>query len=816
MFINPYLLSEPSLYCLLTKMLPNILIGSASFDKEPVRHISYCSWHKKNFHHSDQMFHSHWDQLMKRKAEEGSLSRALLGQVARYHFEPNNSRLAIRMERFDEWQSWISNQSGLPVIAYQAEKLFHNEQTPVECYLWLKSKLGFRSLISPYHPMIEDYIERIGLNDIHMHLNGTTSLEAMWNFALNNSERMYKDLLLELENRRVQLLYALYPELNHPKKYEELLLFARKIRQLLIAFTQSPNSINQCKESIVNFLSSTSGDSFTSIGIQLEKKHFDCEWPHLAEGVLHLNVLRKLKNDPSDTLDICYLIYILCMNCFQGLMVQRNDQFGFDQFQKFADDGIREEFEKHYSNRFFQLHGPNLTGRPDLLTLEGRFAPKKTLEKNELLVTEILRGFLAYANGRKNNLPLEMGYDLDLLTQEVLSFKRPTLRLVCHFIKKSWDFKKESHFKSLRYELINNANQLFFLLDKYKNLKSLITGVDAAANELEAPPEVFSVLYRKCRSQGLNHATFHVGEDFEHLLTGIRSVFDAVTLLDLRTGDRLGHATSIGIDPQYWLNVIPEILFISKGKRLEDLLFLRYIALNKPELLLPLAHIDSEITTLAMDIFHDEDYSLDILQDFFFGRGLEPNVVKNIVNSSSTNQPYVGWLYEEYKIARNINKKSLKILAKRWFDRETIERYEEKKEFTVKKSDFSILLKAQQYVQSIIYKKQIILEALPTSNVRISHYHSIKQHHIFRWLQIPQASFDGDFPVLVSLGTDDPGIFATDMRNEVYHLFSTLKFAYEYPDSKAMEIISELNENGRIYRFTNDTYPLNSEGLAER
>ena len=34
----------------------------------------------------------------------------------------------------------------------------------------------------------------------------------------------------------------------------------------------------------------------------------------------------------------------------------------------------------------------------------------------------------------------------------------------------------------------------------------------------------------------------------------------------------------------------------------------------------------------------------------------------------------------------------------------------------------------------------IVLETLPTSNVRISHYNSIKDHHVFRWLRavIPQ------------------------------------------------------------------------------
>lgn len=69
------------------------------------------------------------------------------------------------------------------------------------------------------------------------------------------------------------------------------------------------------------------------------------------------------------------------MNCFQRILVQRDDQLGFDQFQKFADDGSREYFEKEYDVRFHQLHGPKINGKSDLLTLEGRFAPKNSRKK---------------------------------------------------------------------------------------------------------------------------------------------------------------------------------------------------------------------------------------------------------------------------------------------------------------------------------------------------------------------------------------------------------------------------------------------------
>jgi len=88
---------------------------------------------------------------------------------------------------------------------------------------------------------------------------------------------------------------------------------------------------------------------------------------------------------------------------------------------------------------------------------------------------------------------------------------------------------------------------------------------------------------------------------------------------------------------------------------------------------------------------------------------------------------------------------------------------------------FDVLLEAQQYTQAYVAKQKVVIETLPTSNVRISHYKCIEQHHIFRWLQIPDRTVAGDSKMLLALGSDDPGIFATDMRNEFYHLFTTAR-----------------------------------------
>ncbi|WP_430247790.1 hypothetical protein ACIH2S_17325 [Providencia sp. PAZ2] len=804
MFINTHLLSEPELYKMLCSILPDLMRGR-SLLKEHTQHIkqiAYASWHKSNSLHIDQVFHQHWENLWSRKEEEKSLSRALLNQVARYHFVTDPRYLAIRLDRFSEWQNWLANQSGLPVIAAKMEgfNLFNKEEIdiPAARHLKLKGLFGFRTLISPTHPLVEDYIEQHGLNESHMHLNGTTPLESMWHFSLCHPNVILQDLESEYKKPRVQLLYAVNNVLNHPKDYERLLKIARRLRQLLLVWVKSHSNIDSYKDSVYHILKNENtnfNEGAVSFSLDSDFFHQDNHWAHITEIDFHISVLAKLKEKPSDAFDICYLLYLLCLNNFQHILVQRNDQYGFDQFQKFADAGIRETYEKDYEARFHQLHGAKSNGRPDLATLEGRFAPKNKSEKNEHLISAILRGFLSYAQGKS---PINNNCDLNRLAEEVLQYKRPNFKLVAHFIKLPWKRNEGPHHYNVRKVVMENAFLLFELLNNNPKLRNIITGIDAAANELEAPPEVFAELYRYCRRNDIRHFTYHVGEDFEHLLNGIRAVYEAITFLDLKNGDRLGHATAIGISPKFWINQMPDSLFLTQGSWLENLLFLRHISLNDPSVSFSLSHLESQINQLSYLIFN-ENIELDNLQLFFNYRGLSPTIVQDKLQDP--NKLHLGSKNEEYNLLKGIDDRVLSILEKRWFNRKIIEQYEKKKEFDLDAVTYEMLLKAQQFVQGIVAKKQIIIETLPTSNVRISLYSSMKEHHVFRWIQVPERIIEGDRKMLVSLGSDDPGIFVTDMRNEFYHIFSTLTEVYGYTERDALNETAKINENGRIYQF---------------
>lgn len=100
--------------------------------------------------------------------------------------------------------------------------------------------------------------------------------------------------------------------------------------------------------------------------------------------------------------------------------------------------------------------------------------------------------------------------------------------------------------------------------------------IDTEGNELHAGSEVFAPLYRDLRKQAFKYFTCHAGENFRHLLSGMRQVYEAVHVLDRRPGDRIAHATAIGIGPELWVERSSAHMQIEKSEWLYTLLLTKF------------------------------------------------------------------------------------------------------------------------------------------------------------------------------------------------------------------------------------------------
>lgn len=119
----------------------------------------------------------------------------------------------------------------------------------------------------------------------------------------------------------------------------------------------------------------------------------------------------------------------------------------------------------------------------------------------------------------------------------------------------------------------NQTRILLGLLESDPRLRYYIVGLDAAGSEQGIPPRLFApavaLVHAYNRRHGVGHLppgrvaeppspeqtwpfrlglTMHAGEDFVDPVTGLRHIWEALTHLDLRDGDRLGHALAAGLE----------------------------------------------------------------------------------------------------------------------------------------------------------------------------------------------------------------------------------------------------------------------------
>lgn len=109
----------------------------------------------------------------------------------------------------------------------------------------------------------------------------------------------------------------------------------------------------------------------------------------------------------------------------------------------------------------------------------------------------------------------------------------------------------------------------------------------------------------------------------------------------------------------------------------------------------------------------------------------------------------------------------------------------------------TVLILLQQYVLKHLAHKGIIIETLPSSNLRIACYENPMQHHIKRWLD--NETSDECLPSIV-VGSDDPGIFMTNIYNEYARILLQLSESDISSDTRIRKI-QQLCNNSEMFNF---------------
>jgi hypothetical protein len=236
---------------------------------------------------------------------------------------------------------------------------------------------------------------------------------------------------------------------------------------------------------------------------------------------------------------------------------------------------------------------------------------------------------------------------------------------------------------------------------------------------------------------------------------------------------------------------------------LDDLIFTYYIIIKyrKSELQLLLPSLRNEIETLTERVYGRTFSIYCLIKAWLLRKYCPYNLIYGY--EYVKNDPL--WSLEEWVLCKRITiNDETKILLRLYHTDNFRGMYDQKIRINMTNifsspREFDLL---QNVMQELLYKKGIILEVPPTSNVRISYYKEYKEHHIWRWLGIKDGKREQKNPISpIVLGTDDPGIFATNIYNEYCHIYNSMIYDAKLSQSEAIQVIKEIDANSRNYSF---------------
>lgn len=797
-------------------------------DRRDLRQQLYLSNQRWQARLPDHVFDLGFKAAQQRDLTDKNLAAVALGLLAEQFLEVQQGKVQVKLGRFGEWQqSILSRVSGVPIVA-----AMHAENVKRGGHLAghdpAKAQIGLpdsQSLLcpTPRDGAVEDYISREGLHESHLHLNGSTFAEQCWLRALthpNLEVHLFSELWRASKRSsvgdRVQELARLHQNDFKPVQLRRDLVLAGRLRAWLVYAALNPGELP----------SNAPWNAGDLRGYESECIAQELQPPYVLKHVGpaeqlsgELEWLTRLLCQPQLSIRVARMLhlYLLLQHQYRELMVQGEELYGFDQFQKFTLTELRTPAERSYVQRFLDMHGPH-EQRSDTAYLEGRFAPKGRAVDNARLLQQILGGYLAYLRDGLQANDSAQAQSLSKTLQELDKVcagpnsrwpQRQQLALVAHFIKKPWKPRQGEPYRyyELRRTLESQMAQLRITLQDYPRLRRWIRGVDGAANELDAPPEVFSSIFRQAERVGLGHRSYHVGEDFPHLLTGLRSMLDAIELLNLRNGSRIGHGTALGIDPALWLSRMPETLHLSRSERLLDLLAGWQLLRELPDCHIQAYQAEIQLNELLPQVFRTPVVA-NLFERAMRLRGLHMGFVIEMERDSNwewVDASLVDSQREEARLvseAREQDPEALELLRIWHNDQKLIERSETLIEIEAQDALFTpaVYLRLQQALMARVAERRVVIETLPSSNVRISQYECFEEHHVMRWMGVPGFIKPGDVPIMVSLGSDDPGIFAGNLKGEFYQLYAVLR-KHGLQDTEALRHVAAVNERGRQYRF---------------
>lgn len=267
-------------------------------------------------------------------------------------------------------------------------------------------------------------------------------------------------------------------------------------------------------------------------------------------------------------------------------------------------------------------------------------------------------------------------------------------------------------------------------------------------------------------------ATYHVGEDFLDIIDGLRAIDEAIMFLNMKCGDRLGHALALGVNIDDWYRSKSNRILISKQDYFDNLVWLygKIRKYNISDCEDAVLYIEKRFSEYFNDIYlyymHKEFAECfdDIRSDYTKNSG-EDSIIKHYYNLHfGINEYYDSWklrgdepelyrtgvfkvdylqrddwsynainrLYpQNYTIRYNLEASILYYMYH--YNSDIIEKGNQMVEIKVKPSVIEAVKKVRTEMQKDIARMGIGIETNPSSNYFIGTFRRYDKHPIVDW-----------------------------------------------------------------------------------
>ncbi|WP_052141000.1 antiviral RADAR system adenosine deaminase RdrB [Pseudoalteromonas piratica] len=393
------------------------------------------------------------------------------------------------------------------------------------------------------------------------------------------------------------------------------------------------------------------------------------------------------------------------------------------------------------------------------------------------------------------------------------------------------------------------------ITDKCIDLRKAVRGYDVAGNENDLPIEMFAPALRVIRSSKHPSAslfgkrfqkpflTVHAGEDYSHLLSGLRSIDEAVIFCEFKQGDRLGHALALGVNPEQWAKR-QNTAYVSLGDHLDNLVWCYQkalkVSLKAPSLAGVIPLLQDKINFWRSHLYEDIQVSNVSTRDMFEAWKLRRNCPSTynfssqkdgVPNVDTLDPAMTDWIidfdrnngtrpsraaYSLWQRYLNVENRNDSYISKRRIpvsisccpklDDEPFSIEQGRLYDSVSKLELDLYEAIQDMQMEQYAAKGIIIEACPTSNIYIGRFKHYFEHPIYRW-DPPEQEWlreGGTYnrfgirkgSIVVCVNTDDAAIMPTTIQNEHRVLQKAAQEHYKVGVIKAEEWIERIRKRG--------------------